>query len=284
MHARLARLGRLTLALATLLGATTPVWADEQDIRAEDNAVSLELGATNLDYAEHFGGATVDSEKGWIPTATLGAGLLANDSAQGLLRNLYLHVDLTGSIGMTDYSGAACNASGTCVPATTDTNDSIYATSLQIGRGIALNRQTMLIPYAEIDYRYWSRQVGGAGNSTETYTNWATLGGLMGQVSLAPRWVLSLAGAAGTTFGANMNDGYANYGLGSAFIWDTKAKLGLRVAPRIELTGTIDYSHFEYGRSSTVVEPSSAFCSSGCFEPHSTTNQLTLMSGVAYQF
>ena len=278
----------LCAGLAAILFAATifpvPARAGEEDIRAADNAISLELGATDLDYAEHFGGATVDTEKGWVPTATLGAGLLANDRADGLLRNLYLHLALTGSVGLTDYSGARCDISGTCIPATTNTTDSFYATSLQIGRGIPISPAMMLIPYVQLDYRYWDRQVGGAGNPTETYTNWAALGGLMGQISIAPRWVLSLSGAAGTTFGANMDDGTANFALGSAFTWQTTAKLGLRIAPRFEMTGAIGYSHFDYGRSPVVIEPTSTFCAAGCLEPHSTTDELSLMSGIAYHF
>jgi hypothetical protein len=142
----------------------------------------------------------------------------------------------------------------------------------------------MLIPYVQLDYRYWSREVGGAGNPTEVYTNWAALGGLMGQISLAPRWVFSLSGAAGTTFGANMNDGIADYALGSAFIVQTKAKLGLRISPRFELTGTLGYTQFDFGQSPVVFEPTNAFCASGCLEPHSTTGELSLMSGLAYHF
>ncbi len=145
----------------------------------------------------------------------------------------------------------------------------MFGVSLQAGRGIPLNAAFMLIPYAQLDYRYWDRQVGGAGNQMETYTNWAALGGLMAQMSLAPRWVLSVSGAAGTTFGANMNDGFADYALGSAFLWQTKARLGLRITPRLEWTGTLGFTHFEFGQSPVVFEPSNAFCAAGCLEPHS---------------
>ncbi len=276
-----ARLTRLVTASAVLLAVAAPVRAQEE-IRAADNAVSLELGATDIDYGETFNGATLDTEKGWVPTATLGAGLLASDRAAGLLRNLYLHADLTGSIGQTDYNGAICNLSGTCLPYNGSTNDWFYAVSLQAGRGLPFGENMMLIPYVQLDYRYWDRQLSGT--QTETYTNWAALGGLMGQISLAPRWVFSLSGALGATFGANMNDGIADYALGSALIYQTKAKLGLRLTERLELTGTVGYTHFDFGESPVVVEPTNAFCSSGCFEPHSHTDEVSLMSGVAYHF
>jgi hypothetical protein len=140
----------------------------------------------------------------------------------------------------------------------------------------------MLIPYVQLDYRYWDRQLSSV--QDETYTNWAALAGLMGQISLAPRWVFSLSGAVGTTFEANMNDGTADYALGSALIYQTKARLGLRITPRFEVTGALGYTHFEFGQSPVVLEPTSAFCASGCFEPHSHTDQIALTTGLAYHF
>jgi hypothetical protein len=106
MNLRASRLAILALALAATV-APRGAAADETDIRKADNGLSLDLGATYLDYTETAGGTTLDTEKGWLPTATLAFSLLAYPGAP--IPNLYFHIDVTGSTGSTNYNGALCD-------------------------------------------------------------------------------------------------------------------------------------------------------------------------------
>jgi hypothetical protein len=275
----------LRASLAILFGVvnfTTP--GDAQDaVRMWDNALSLDGGSTHLDYQESYRGANLDSEKGWLPTATLGAGLLASDYAQGLARNLYARLELTGSVGNTTYDGSLCNIFGHCIPSTSTTKDAIYGVSGRIGRGFPLEGGLILIPFAQVDYRYWNRKLTGPGGYGEVYDDWAGLAGVMAQIGFAPGWVASLSGAGGTLLTANMNDGIADFPLGNAAIWQVRAQIGWSLTPHIELTGSTGYDSFSYKASPVVYEPSNIFCARGCIEPDSATLQITL-TGVAYRF
>jgi hypothetical protein len=195
MRLRPLRLAAIVaLALATVLGSRAGL-ADTTDIRKADNGVSLDAGATDLDYAETASGTALDTEKGWLPTVGLGFGMLAFPTAP--IPNLYFHLDATASFGSSAYNGALCDQFGNCIPYQSTTNDKIFAGAAQLGRAFALSETLMVTPYAEIGYRYWSRDLQGIGGYGETYHNWDGMGGLLAQYSPASRWVLSLSGAAG---------------------------------------------------------------------------------------
>ncbi len=260
-------------ALVSLAGAAR---ADERDIRLEDNAASLSLGMSDLDYKETGGAAVLDSEKGWMPLLHLEAGLLANPNAKPLLRNLYLHVSADATLGDTKYDGALCDQFGTCTPAQDHTHDRIYGLSMQAGRGFSLGGQAMAIPYADLGARYWQRALQGPGGYTEDYHHYDAMAGLKLQYSPVPRLVASLSGAMGRTFGAAMDTWGETFTLGDAMTWQSSARLGYRLSPHVELQGTAQYLHFRYGASGVD--------SAGYYEPNSTTQQLNLLVGLSYQF
>ncbi len=269
----------LAAAAAGMAALPRPALADTLDIRKADNALTLDAGASYLDYAETQGGSTLDTEKGWLPTVGLSFGMLAFPEAP--IANLYLHLEARASLGSTNYNGALCDQFGDCVPYQSTTNDQIYTGDLQVGRAFALGRFTMLTPFVEFGYRYWSRDLTGTGGYTEDYSNWDAMGGLLAQVSPAPRWVFSLSGAAGKTFDANMSTNgltgsNENFALGSEVAWRLQAKAGFRLTESVELTSTAEYSSLAYGAS-----PVDA---SGYYEPDSTTHQTTLLIGVAWHF
>ena len=253
--------------------------ADNLDIRKADNAIAVDFGASYLDYGETQGGSTLDTEKGWLPTIGISVGMLAFPDAP--IGNLYLHFDGRASLGSTNYNGALCDQYNNCTPYQGTTNDQIFSGDAQLGRAFELGRYAMLTPFAEIGYRYWSRDLTGPGGYTEDYSNWDAMVGLLLQVSPAPRWVLSLSGAAGETFGANMSTAgltgsNENFTLGSDMAWRVQAKAGYRITERLELTSTLEYSSFAYGAS-----PVDA---AGYYEPDSTTHQTTFLIGAAWHF
>ncbi|MGO8914842.1 MAG: hypothetical protein ACLQJR_02920 [Stellaceae bacterium] len=274
MHLRSLLLATIAaLPLTTVIGPRDAV-ADTLDIRKADNGVSLDAGETYLDYAETSGGVTADTEKGWLPTVGLGFGMLAFHNAP--IPNLYFRLDARASIGSTAYNGALCDQFGFCTPYQSTTNDQIYTGAAQLGRAFELGRAVLLTPFAEIGYRYWSRDLKGIGGYGETYQNWDAMGGLLLQYSPASRWVLSLSGAAGTTFGASVETSGESFPLGSQLIWRTQGKIGYRLSERIELSLSGEYQSFGYGASPVDAN--------GFYEPDSTTHETTLLLGIAYHF
>lgn len=266
----------LLAATALLPGAAM---ADVTDIRKADNAIELDAGATHLNYKENSGGGTLDSEKGWLSTAHLGVSYLALDQAP--VTNLYLHLDVEGSTGSTHYGGALQDLqSGAAVPWQSSTNDNLISTDVQAGYAFPIGRTLMLTPYAELGYRYWDRDLTGAGGYPEHYSNWEGMGGLLAQYSPIARWVLSLSGSAGTTFGGNLDASNIHFRLGDDLTWRTQAKVGFRVTTHLELLGTATYERLGFGAS--PVYPISP--TMGLQEPDSTTHQATVLVGVAYHF
>lgn len=255
-------------------GASHGALADTLDIRKADNGLSLDLGAAYLDYAETQGGTVLDTEKGWLPTVGLGLGVLAFPNAP--IGNFYFRLDARASFGSTQYNGALCDQFGNCTPYQSTTDDKIFTGAAQLGRAFEVGRALMLTPYAEIGYRYWARDLEGIGGCTEDYHNWDAMGGLLAQLSPAPRWVLSLSGAAGKTFAADMTTSGESFPLGSEVTWRLQAKAGYRVTDRLELTSTVEYSRLAYGASPVDVN--------GYYEPDSTTRQTSLVIGAVWHF
>ena len=274
----------LGLAAAVLFAgavlASRPAAADEFDIRKADNGLSLGIGESNLDYRETGAGATpassaLDAENGWLPTANLSYGFLSGPRM--LIPNLYLHLDLSGSLGNTRYTGATLY---TDIPITATTKDQFYSGDAQIGIGIPVVRNTLVIPFIEGGYRYWNRNLGSA-TGIEDYQNGEFMGGILAQYSPFSRWVFALSGSAGTTIGAQMtSSGGGNpnqtFQLGSTMVWQAQGSIGYRLTNNIELTAAAQYLSFGYGQS--------PIAGNGFYEPTSTTQQTTLLLGVTWEF
>ncbi|MDR3436374.1 hypothetical protein [Telmatospirillum sp.] len=269
------------VALTFLAASMGPAAADTMDIRRADNAVSLEAGASYLDYGETVKGRTFDTETGWLPTVDVGASFLTDESAlYPMLRNIYGRLEGRVNVGSTTYDGALQN--GTPIVGSTDNR--IFSVALQMGRAFSLDQPILLTPFVEIGYRHWNRDLQGIHGYSETYTNWDAMGGLLAQYSPDSRWVLSASGAAGSTFAAGMStpillSGQA-FGLGSEAIWRTDLKAGYLITDKIELTTRAEYQGFSYGASRT--KRVSRF--RGAMEPDSSTDQTTLLVGVSYHF
>jgi hypothetical protein len=273
--------------LATLLVTAGPAAADTSDIFKSDNAISLDAGGSYLDYKETQGSRsahnmrTLDSETGWLPSFALGASFLSGDKVSSpLLQNIYGHIEGRVSVGSTDYSGGLCDRFGNCTPYSNTTDDAIYSFLGQVGRAFPISGKAVLIPFIELGYRHWDRSAQGPYGYSETYTNGDAMGGLLAQFSPEHHWVISLSGAAGTTFSANEQTSgvyfAANYPLGNATIYRLQGKVGYLVADRLELTSTIEYQGFNYKAS-----PVNAY---GYYEPDSSTAETTLSVGISYHF
>ncbi|MDA8231542.1 MAG: hypothetical protein M0006_09405 [Magnetospirillum sp.] len=274
LHCRDIRVA-LTTALLSC-AASASAFAGMNDIRSSDNAVFFSVGGSYMDYWETDAttGRTADSERGWLPTVRAGADVLASNQARGPLRNLYLHVDTSVSTGSTAYKGALLDGT----PYSGTTNDTIWTTSGRIGRAFALGSQAMLIPFAELGYRRWDRDVG----YTEIYDNWSMMGGLLAQYSPVAKWVISASAAAGTTFDANMHANgpfNAEFNLGDELTWRVGGQVGYAVTRRLEAITSVELTRLGFGSSPAVATDQGYF-----YEPNSQTYQTTLMVGLAYHF
>jgi hypothetical protein len=222
-----------------------------------------------LNYKESIPAPSLpDSEHGFIPSVAGGVIFLGNG-------NLYLALDGAVNFGDAHYNGANFY---TNAPLTGTTHEAITTIDGKFGRGFGTGN-AMLIPYIDIGYRYWDRNLGGG--QVEDYQNFAALGGLMLQVAPTSRLVLSAYGAAGTTFAANMKSDGNNYDLGGAGTYRLGGKVGYNLTPRVELFGTLDYDHFRYAQSSVQYD---YVLASYANEPGSGTSETTMRVGLGYQF
>ncbi len=270
----------VAVAVAAVVAvAAGPAAAAEYDIRASDNAVWVTSGGSYMDYAETAsGGGTLDSEKGWMQSWAAGASFLTIDDGKAPLRNLYARLEGSVTTGTTAYSGHYWNGT----PATTTTDATVWTVAGRVGRAFAVTPTVMLIPYGELGFRSWDRDITGTGGYDETYRNGDFAGGLMAQYSPVPKVVLTADGGAGYTFLAHMHAGAplsADYDLGGQPTWHVGGQAGYAFAKQWEAISTVNYAAMAFGASSAV--PTSL---GSTYEPNSTTDETTVRVGVAWHF
>ena len=270
------------IALCALAVFTPQAKADIQAIHHEDNEVWGSVGTELFNYKEPNVTAGVsDSEHGWVPSIAAGVSLLGSSTdVHGMLpSNIYFSLDANVSFGNAHYNGFLQTTPPT--PTQTTTNETIVNVDSRLGRGFALSNSVMVIPYGEIDFRNWRRDIGQG--EIETYHNINALGGAMLQVAPTDRLVLSVYGSAGTTLDAQMKDWKGNnFALGGAGVYKVGGKIGFDVAPRVELFATMDYDHFHYTKSPWYTDKADATMI--VMEPTSRTEDTTMRVGMGYQF
>jgi hypothetical protein len=264
--------GLILTSLGMLAVMAVPATADNQTLRSADNAVWLSGGGSFFNYKEPSVAPNLpDSERGELGSVAAGASVLGSGNALGLAKNLYAAIETTGSFGDAHYNGAYFYYPTVALQGTT--SETIWTVDGKLGRAFPLGNVAMLIPYGELGYRYWNRDLGGG--QTEEYQNGNILGGVMLQLSPAERWILSAYGAGGTTFAPQMQTDGTTYDLGLSGMYKIGAKIGFDVTPKVELFSTLDYDHFSYGKSSVIA---------GAYEPNSHTEDTAVRVGAAYHF
>ena len=264
----------LTLSiLGAFVAFAQPARADMATLRSLDNGVWLSAGTSLLGYQEYIppSDGLSDSEHGWLTSAAAGASTLLGGEGHGLANNLYLAGEGSISFGNANYNGAYINSS---VPLHSTTNETITTIDGKIGKGFALADSAMLIPYVELGYRYWKRDLGGG--QVENYQNFDTLGGMMLQISPIDRLLLSVYGSAGTTLAARMQSPTDDFNLGNAGMYKFGGKIGYGLTQHIELFTTLDYDHFRYAQSPIL--------SDRYYEPSSQTSDTAWRVGLGYHF
>jgi hypothetical protein len=263
------------LSLLSLVLFTAPAFAGTADIRATDRALEFQFGGSNLKYGETINGTTFDTENGWMPSFDVGATWLTTPG-DSLLSDLYLHLDAQATIGQTDYDGGIQDGFGNITPFKTTTDNEIYHITGKIGHFFTVSEGVVLIPYLDLGWRSWDRNISGRGivnNSRERYQTGEGMGGLLLQISPMQRLVLSLSGAAGATLGPQMSTQSTTFNLQSSTVWQINGKVGYALTPKFELTSEAKFDGFGFGQSAIV---------NNALEPDSYTHQLSLLVGLAY--
>jgi opacity protein-like surface antigen len=256
-----------------LLGITSQARADVQTIRGSDSAVWGSMGASFLNYKEEVPSPYLpDSEHGFLPSFAGGVSILGSGQARDFTNNLYFSIDGSVTVGEATYNGAYLATPLT--PLQSNTHETIWTVDGKLGHAFVINPIMMLIPYVEVGYRYWDRNLGGG--QVEDYQHADTLGGLMVQVSPINRLILTGYGSAGTTLGSRMTTEGDSYSLTDSGIYKIGAKVGYDLTQRVEVFTTLDYDAFRYGQSS--VQPD------GTYEPTSKTEDSTVRVGLSYHF
>lgn len=273
------RLIPIAALLVAFLEATVPASAQMDDIHRADNGAGIELGGSYFDYAETYGGQTLDTEKGVLPAAGLDLGLLTVDQARiADLEDVYFHVDAGLTNGSTAYDGFLCNPFR-CHPYQGTTKDGMTDWDVKLGRALPLADEFIVVPFAQIGHHDWSRDANGIGAFSELYSDWRPMAGTLVQLNPADGVVVSLTGAVGTTFDANMTSAGQNYPLKGALAWEVDGDVGYRLGDRIELTTGLGYGRFGYGAS-----PIEGGGPTATFEPDSTTQSFKLDAGLSFLF
>jgi hypothetical protein len=238
-------------------------WESQPPLFHYNNEVWASAGTSLLNYEESVT-PLPDSEHGWLPSIAVGGSYMTQD-------NLYFAAQGSDTFGNAHYNGALFTSPST--PIETTTRETITNAEGKIGQGFYLASQALLIPYLDVGFRYWERNLGGG--EIEDYHNFSTLAGLMLEVSPFRNVFLSAYGSAGTTLGGRMETGSLSYQLGDSAIYKVGGKIGVDLTRQVELFTTFDYDHFHYSQSPVV---------NSTLEPGSFTNDTTMRVGLGYHF
>jgi hypothetical protein len=260
------------VALGALVISLSQARADIQTLRGTDNSIWISAGGAFFNYKEPSIAPNLpDSEHGELPSVAVGASMLVPEASKGWAHNLFLSIQGTGSFGDAHYNGAYFYYPTT--PLQGSTSETIWTIESKIGKAFPIGPMLMLIPYGELGYRYWDRNLGGG--QVEDYQNGDLQAGLMVQFSPVRRLSLSAYGSGGTTFSPEMETSGTTYDLGSAGTYKVGAKIGFDMTQELELFTTLDYDHLSYGQSGV---------NNGAYEPTSHTEDTAWRVGIGYHF
>ena len=269
------------------------------DIIRANSQISVDFAATHMDYAEFNQpaaggvllaapglpqGATLNTEKGWVPGVAVTGSYMSDCSST--VANLYLFGRGTYLSGNTDYFVNGPNVSAKD-PA------KIWDGDFRVGKGFQVSSNVMLTPYFGAGIHSWNRTISAfpTGALIEEYRHGYAGAGLLVQFAVARGVVLSGYGLGGSTFNSEMNFNpntpvnaatlgpNHTFALGNSTIVKAGGSIDYALTDAWHLNAGIDYTYFKYGASRMELLP--AF---GTFEPPSRTTNITATVGVGYSF
>ncbi len=265
--------GAAELPLPVKAPPAPPVWVN--DIVRSNNQVSVDFAATNFDYLEtDTTGASLDSEKGWVPGLSVTGSLMRD---VGSVHDLYLFGRFTWLNGHTDYW-----ASGGPVTSNVD-GATVEDWDFRLGKGFDVSPNAMVTPFIGGGTHSWTRLLTGPSGYNEVYSHDYAGGGLLVQYSPISRLVLSADGLVGETFDSKMSASDTPGGvpippwtftLGDSAILMLEGSADYAFTEHWHANVGVDYADFQYFQSAT-----NPF---GYHEPHSATSLVTLRAGIGY--
>lgn len=274
-HSSLAHMAATVL----VFGWAHAAWAGNGIVKS-NNQVGIAFYGNHIDYLETNGSTPMDSEKGWQPGVAISGSVMKNWG----IENLYLYGQFSWVNGHSNYVGSYIG--GTYGDLKQTDGAEVSNEDFRIGKGFSVNDNFMLTPYVGAGARQWGRNLPGSSGYHEDYSNGYAGGGLMAQFSPASRWVLSVNGLIGSTFGASMKTsltpgGYAitpqTYNLGSSTIYKIGASVDYAATESIHVNAGVEYTSFNYGKSAIS-------SIDGTYEPDSRTNELAAKIGIGFSF
>jgi len=244
-------------------------------IKNTNNAIGIQAISTYVNYTETIGGATVDTEQGYVPGFALNISFMQD----WLLGNDYLAATYSQNNGNTNYTGSYIGSSQGYGSVKTTSPAVLTDFSLRYGKGFVLNDQFMATPFIELGSHQWDRNLG---SYQETYTNGYYGLGLLGQLAMTNAFVLSASAMVGNTVNSNISISGSPY-TGGALGNSTIYRLGISgdYAFTKSLHGNIglDYTSFSYGQSTPTRVGRYVY-----YEPSSTSQYTTYKIGLSYNF
>ena len=271
------------------------------DIIRANSQISVDFAATNWDYAEFNQpaagtnilanpalpqGATLNTEKGWLPGVAV-TGSYMSDCSSSFISNIYLY-------GRGTYLNGHTTEWVNGVPGTFSDPARVWDGDFRIGKGFQVGSNVMLTPYIGAGVDDWKRTISGfpTGALIEDYSHGYVGVGLLLQVAVAPRFVVSAYGLGGGTFNSQMNFNpntainaatlgpNHTFKLGNSGTVKAGASVDYAFTNNWHVNAGVDYTYFKYGASAMELLP----LGFGTFEPPSRTSNVTTTIGVGYSF
>lgn len=277
------------LGLAFAGGAHAATWQKAHKLHTVNPLISLHrqssagFSATYQHYSENTDGNTLDLEHGWMPTYHTGISWMFNQKF--MPGHLYFEANTRYTWGMTTYHGST--QSGT--PTTATTHNQILNISGKIGDGFLINSKLMVMPYMSYGHRYWDRSLGGPTPYHEYYHTNYIGAGVSGDYRVMPKLTLTGDVSVASTFANSMEMhvpslSTAHFSLGNKALITAAVKADYSVSRHWGVYGGVRYTRFQYGHSGTQPIYQNGNLVGKASEPDSTTNDVSLISGVRYKF
>ena len=270
------------------------------DIIRANSQIGVSFAARHMDYAEfnepaagggllaNAGlpqGATLNTEKGWLPGVAV-TGSYMSDCTSSFFSNIYVYGRGSYFRGETDFWVNGPNV-------TAKDPAKIWEGDFRLGKGFQVSPQAMITPYIGGGFHTWNRTISAfpTGALIEEYSHGYAGAGLLLQFAMAPGFVVSAYGFGGSTFNSQMDfnpNGAVNaallgpahtFTLGNSAIVKAGGSIDYAFTPNWHLNAGVDWTYFKYGASRMELFPPF-----GTFEPPSRTYNLTATIGIGYSF
>lgn len=269
----------IPLLISAGLICSATAFAGSSDIIRSNNQMGYQLISTNIDYVETnfgmFAGpiGTLDSESGRVA----GVALSISAMKDWWLGNDYIAAEYDHSSGNTSYVGGLIGPPATPYGSVVGTsNATLINYSARYGKGIIVNDELLLTPYAELGGHDWNRGV----NYGEIYTHYYYGIGALGQYSPISKLVFSGNVMLGRTFGANIEvNGAFSGALGNSTLTKVGGTADYAFDQNLHGNVGVEYTSFRYGISAFYPVGAGYFG-----EPDSKTKYTTIKIGLGCTF